>query len=99
MGLEYLIQGKVEDIYEKPPNKDLLEQTILKIRTNYGQLYTIYANRHGLDFLLGQEISIFRAIVDYKRDYYVVKQVIRYYDKDGNIFRKEEFQEYPINDL
>jgi len=93
MGLDYLIQGKVNYIDERPPNDDQFELTILTIRAYDGLEHKISMTRHGFDFLLGQEVSVFRTIVDYKKDIVIVDQVIKYYDSQGHTFTRQEFQE------
>ena len=93
MALEGVIRGKIDSIAER--KIDGLDITVLNLRAKDGHLHTAYSDVPNLDYFIGQEVEVWRKMVDFKKGVVIVKQHIIYPDARGGYVIKKEDQEYP----
>ena len=94
ISLDESVAGKIENIEER--KIDGLDITVLSLRAKDKGLNTIYCDDHNLVyFFVGQEIEVWRKIVDYKKGIVIVEQHIRYQNAQDKYSVKTEYQEYP----
>ena len=94
ISLDESVAGKIENIEER--KIDGLDITMLSLRAKDKGLHTIYSDDHNLGyFFVGQEIEVWRNIVDSKKGIVIVEQNIGYRNQQGVYTLKSEYQEYP----
>lgn len=94
MALEGVIRGKIDSIAER--KIDGIDITVLNLRDKDGHLHIAYSDGPNLDYFIGQEVDVWRKVVDFKKGVLIVKQRI-YRDAGGKYIVREDYQEYPIN--